>query len=130
MKIGKLFILVLASICCCRCKQVETLTPNQHFYLTIFKAKITDSINVDIVAGNAEIVSTDNGNIVFEILLSEVRGGYSDFLGNYFNMHDGMASKRIKLIKNGLLHKELSYQDVVLLSTNKVDSIDNFYLKL
>lgn len=123
------FFIAINYFYCCR--QIETLTPSRHFYLSISKSTMSDSINVDVIAGRVKIVGVGNdGSIMYDVFLSGVRGGYSEFLGNHFNIHDGLTSKRIQIVKNGLFYKNLSYNDILLLSSNKVDSIDTYNLRL
>ena len=117
-------------MCIYSCRQVETLTPSLHFYLIFSNSDNSEKLNVEVVKGTVNVVNTDIKNSVFDISLSGVRGGYSEFLGYKFNIHDGMEYKRIKIFKNGNLYKEFSYNELIMLNPTKVDSIDVFQLKL
>ena len=122
MKIHLVFFFMF-SIFFQSCKQVETLSPSKDFYLSIVKPKNSDKIEINVIAGNSSLISSKGDNFIFKVSLSQVRGGHSDVLGTKFNIHDGLDAKRIRIIRNGIITSELSYNEVTFLNKEKLDSI-------
>lgn len=122
MKIHLVFFFMF-SIFFQSCKQVETLSPRNDFYLSFANSKKTDKIEIDVIKGNSSYIITEGDYTIYKISLSEVRWGHSELLGTKFNIHDGLDAKRIKIKINDIQNRELSYNDVLLLNANKLDSL-------
>jgi hypothetical protein len=122
MKIHLVFFFMF-SIFFQSCKQVETLSPRNDFYLSFANSKKTDKIEIDVIKGNSSYIITEGDYTIYKISLSEVRGGHSELLGTKFNIHDGLDAKRIKIKINDIQNRELSYNDVLLLNAHKLDSL-------
>ncbi len=120
---NQIVLFIIFNILFQSCKQAETLSPRQNFYLSIANSKNTENIEIIVIAGNSTLISSEGDNFIYEVSLSEVRGGHSEFLGTKFNIHDGLDAKRIRIIRNGIITSELSYNEVTFLNKEKLDSI-------
>ena len=112
------------------CKQVETLSSNKVFFLSINKVNIFDTIEIKVLAGKSSIFNSDDTTLTFKVTLFEVRGGYSELFGKKFNIHDGYDSKRIKIITNGIVNRTLAYNDLYMYIPNNLDSLPTYKIQL
>ncbi|MBK8628284.1 MAG: hypothetical protein IPN86_22835 [Saprospiraceae bacterium] len=112
------------------CKQIETLSSNKTFYLSINKVNTVDTIEINILAGKSNIFYSTDTTLTFKVTLFEVRGGYSELHGRKFNIHDGFDSKRIKILKNGIVNTTLSYNDLSTIIPNNLDSLPTYKIQL
>ncbi len=72
MKIHLVFFFMF-SIFFQSCKQVETLSPRNDFYLSFANSKKTDKIEIDVIKGNSSYIITEGDYTIYKISLSEVR---------------------------------------------------------
>ena len=129
MKIYKILSIVFAVAFLHSCKQAQTLSPCQIFYLSIEKPEAIDKLDLIIAAGSAKVVKSERKSILYKVTLDEVRGGYSELFGKKFNINDGLESDRIEIINNGNLIKTLSFNELTSLNSNQIDTILSFKIK-
>lgn len=112
------------------CKQAQTLSPRKVFYLSIEKSDFSEKLDVSVNAGKAKEIETNGKNTLFEIILFQVKGGYSELFGSKFNNHDGLETKRISIYLNEGFARSLSYMEIENLKGVEIDTIYAHIIKL
>jgi hypothetical protein len=108
---------------------IQSTTPDMDFYCTIHFPADSFKYDVDVVAGNFEIINIGEENI-FHIKYFQVRGGHSQ-IGNFkFNIQDGITAKRLEIFQNEKLFKSYSYNEIINFPKKTIDSLIIYDIKI